>query len=132
MSEFIDYLKKQDNLLFLGGVSDKEINDAEKNLKLKFSDDYVEFLKNYGAASFNEYELIGLCDSERLNVISVTKDAKERNNNIPDNWYVIEKLNIDNSYIWQDNTGSIYESYENGKPEKIANSLLDYYQYLEN
>lgn len=131
MSDFLNYIKKKEDLVFLNGVSDDEIKEAEKEMKLKFSNEYVDFLKCFRTASFSGNEIIGLCDSKRLNVINVTNVARKKNPYVPSNLYVIEDLNVDNSYIWQDEIGIVYKSYENGMPEKVAKSLLDYYQYME-
>ena len=52
----------------LGAASKEQIADAENELKLKFSEDYKEYLSTFGAATFYGKELTGICSSERLSV----------------------------------------------------------------
>lgn len=60
----------------LGAASKEQIADAENELKLKFSEDYKEYLSTFGAATFCGKELTGICSSERLSVIAVTQRAR--------------------------------------------------------
>ena len=50
----------------LGAASKEQIADAENELKLKFSEDYKEYLSTFRAATFCGKELTGICSSERL------------------------------------------------------------------
>lgn len=108
------------------GVTLDQIIAAEKLLGLKFSDEYKEYLSSFGAASIYVHEFTGICDAERLNVITVTKEEKEFNTFVPQEFYVIEQLNIDGIVIWQSKDGSLYESIPDGTFKKIFNSLAEY------
>lgn len=106
-------------------VDRKQIKEAEKDLKLKFSDEYKDYLEAFGAASVIGHELTGMCKASRLNVVDVTN--KERGyNDVPEDLYVIEQLNIDGIVIWQNQSGIIYQTCPNGRPKKIANSIVEY------
>ncbi len=95
--------------VFLGnGVSEKQIIEAESELKLKFAEDYVEYLSTVGLAMFDGHELTGIGKAERTNVVSVTKQIKATKDGIPADWYVIENENMDGAVIWQDSKGQVF------------------------
>ena len=125
MSNVTEILKQKNNFYCIRGVSEEDILLAEKNIGIKFADDYKQYLLEFGCASWEGHELTGLISSERLNVVDVTKFYRDRYN-IPDNVYLIENLNIDNTFIWQDSDGIVYQTTGDSKLNKIANSLIEY------
>lgn len=126
MKNINDVLKNMEYFRSLHGAEESLIQDAEYSLNLKFSNEYKEYLREYALASANGHELTGLCKSKRLNVVHVTKEEKENNFMIPNDFYVVERLDIDNIIIWQNEKGYIYESTKENKPKKINNSLIEY------
>ena len=72
------------------------------------------------------HELTGICDKKRLDVVRNTREERELNPFVPDDWYVLENAGIDGIIIWQDKTGRIYQTMPNGQKEYIANSLAEY------
>ena len=79
----------------------------------------------YGIFSYAGHEFTGICDSKRLNIISVTKEYRKLYGGF-DNMYVIEVANIDGVVIWQSADGSVYKSVEGSEPIKICNSFKEY------
>ena len=79
-----------------------------------------------GLASFDGHELTGLTNISRLDVVTVTKEQRAINTNIPESWYVVEETNIDGIIIWQNELGHMYQTSPSGIPQKIAHSLLEY------
>lgn len=126
--KFIDILRNSEDLDTLYGASDERINEAEKQLNLAFSDEYREYLKAYGLASANGHEFTGICDSPRLDVVSVTKKARSEFSSIPDGFYVVEKAGIDGIMIWQEKTGTIIMTKPHSAPVTIGNSLVEYFE----
>lgn len=124
MKDIVAFLKNKEGIAYTGEINDNLINEAENKLNLKFADDYREYISAFGVASFDSHELTGICLSKRLNVIDVTKE--ERNELIPKEFYVIERLNIDGIIIWQSNSGLIYESQKGSSPQLIAETLIEY------
>ena len=102
-----------------------QIKEAEKQLKVKFSREYKEYLENFGEVSVYGHELTGICKASRLHVVDVTLKEREYND-VPEDFYVIEQLNIDGIVIWQTQSGEIYQTFPNCSPKKIANSILDF------
>lgn len=104
----------------------KQIDYAERELNLKFSNEYKLYLLKYGCIEFYGVELTGIIDSKRLNVIDVTKKERLYNPNIPNNMYVIENAAINGIIIWQDDKGYIYKTQYTSNTIKIFNSLSEY------
>ena len=125
MADIVSVLSKLPNLRSRSPVSETDIFEAEEFLGLSFSPEYRSYLKAFGAVSVNGREITGICNSDRLNVVSVTLE-EWLNNQVPNDWYVIEQLNIDGILIWQDSKGSIYKTAPGCTSQKIASSLLEY------
>lgn len=126
MKNIVGKIKEFSCLFFLKGVTDEEINFAECKLNLKFSNEYKQYLREFGVASFEGHEWTGICKSDRLNVVQVTKEEISRKQIIPKGLYVIEQTHIDDIVIWQNEQGEVFQSSFNEIPRKIADSLLEY------
>ena len=107
-------------------ANNETIIQLEEKLSLKFAQEYVEYLKSFGFVTYEGHELTGICKAKRLNVVDVTKGKKESNDNVPDDWYVIEQLNIDGIVVWQASSGEIYQTSPGGAPIKLCDSLAEY------
>ena len=114
---------------FIGsnGRSKEEIELAETMLEVAFARDYRNYLEEIGLACFDGHELTGLTKTERLNVVTVTMEQRERFGKIASTWYVIEETNIYGIVIWQDTEGFVYETASNAKVKKVADSLSEYF-----
>ncbi|MBQ9196751.1 MAG: SMI1/KNR4 family protein [Clostridia bacterium] len=124
MGKIVELIKEKKGLISLGNVKEEVIHNAETILKTHFADDYKEYVSEFGVASFEDHELTGICISKRLNVVDVTLD--ERYDEISEDYYVVEKLNIDGIVIWQKKDATIYQTQKGGAPIRIALSLADY------
>lgn len=120
-SKIISLIKKLPDLDKPKPTSVQDIENAEKELGLKFTNEYKDCLKEFGYIGSGATELAGITD-----VIPITKKEWKLNSNVSHNMYVIEVLG-DGIIIWQDNSGCIYETLtRSSKPNKIASSLYDY------
>ena len=126
MSSIKDAFGSRKSFLAGNGVSPEQIWQAEKKLGLTFAPEYREYLSTYGIAAFDGHELTGITKSDRLNVVAVTKKAKERYSDIPADYYVVEQVGVEELIVWQSGSGEIYGCAPNYKLEKICNSLHDY------
>ena len=122
----IESLKQKRNFFSLNGATDMEIEHAQKMLNLVFADDYIDYLRAFGLASFEGHELTGICAFTRLNVVDVTKRERDKMPSIAPDWYVIEETNMDDVVIWQDSVGGIYRTVANTSTIKLCDSLIDY------
>lgn len=114
------------DLLSSKGVSNDEIYLAERKLSLKFSEDYKQYIRQFGIIAYDGHELTGIAENSRLNVINITKEEKRKNMSVPDDFYVIEVANIDGIIIWQKSSGEIYKTIHGGPPMLMCKSLSDY------
>ncbi len=126
MSDFNNKLNKSSDLHSFSGVSEERIKQVEEELKLKFSDEYKDYLLEYGIASAEGHEFTGICKFPRLDVVYNTIKERENNESIPNNLYVVEQANIDDIIVWQSETGEVYLSQFGRYPEKISDSLAEY------
>lgn len=108
------------------GTTSEEIEKAEEKLGLKFSKEYREYLSEFGIGAYDGHEFTGISDIKRLDVVTVTEDERKNNPDVPRSYYVIEQANYDGIVIWQDEKGIVYESFESGSFEKVANSILQF------
>ena len=87
------------------------IRQAEKDLKVLFAKDYVEYVSSFGIAVFDGHELTGICDKKRLDVVRNTREERELNPFVPDDWYVLE------------NAGIPYEIFSEIKPNPTVSNV---------
>ena len=107
-------------------ANDGQILEAESMLGLKFADDYREYLRVFGSASYYGHELTGLYPHESINVVDVTDSLRPLYPDVPAKWYVIEEMHIDGLVMWQDTDGVIYQAIPGVLPTKVADSLAEY------
>jgi len=126
MSKIIDVINDLSELLATGAADRTSIDDAEKELGLKFATEYKEYLGAFGSVIAEDVEITGIAKSKNRNVVAVTKREWELNPQVEHNMYVVENLAIDGIIIWQDETGNVFESMPNKQAKKVADSLADY------
>ena len=120
----VDFIKKFYNYKCTGGSSEEEISLAEKNLNLKFSHEYREILKTFGAVMIGSHELNGITKTPGINVVRETESFRKLSDFSKD-LYVIESLGIDFQYVLQNEQGEVFLGTPD-KIEKIADSIWDY------
>lgn len=122
----ISALREKTEFVSLDGADFQSIQNTEQTLGLRFSQEYREYVQEFGAVSFQGHELTGICDIPYLNVVHVTITKKKLTPKIEASWYVIEEAHIDGIVIWQNELGQVYQTSPSSLPVKIANSLLEY------
>lgn len=126
MNEFVKTLKDKPGFVHMAPASEALINEAEKQIQAKFSDEFRTYLSAYGCASCAGHEFTGISGYDQINVVSITLEERTLNPKIPSGLYVIEQTHIDGIVVWQDEAGQVYYSQPNQPPVKKFNSLLDY------
>lgn len=124
--DIVSLIQGMPDYIGANGVNKNEIVDCEEALGIVFASDYKQYLENIGLACFDGRELTGICDSKRLNVVSVTLEEHIKNPTVTNNWYVIEQTGFDGIVIWQDSSGTVYQVAENGTVQITYKSLSDY------
>ena len=125
----VQLIKQIPNLRKTQSCSDKDISLAETKLNLKFAEDYKIYLKTFGSISFNSNELTGLNIEKYNNVIDLTLQERNLNSKFPLNFYVIHNIGNEGILVLQDNSGNIYEYYNNSYT-KIYPSFSKYISSL--
>lgn len=126
MASIATFMARLPSFRMRAPASTEQIDMAEKALGLHFSEEYREYLSAFGAASIYGHEFTGICTAKRLDVVSVTIYERERNPQIPENYYVLEQLNIDDVVLWQAQNGNIYRTVGNSEPMIICDSFCNY------
>lgn len=122
----ISVLRNKLNFKSYEAGNKSDIQRSEELLSLVFTQEYKDYLENFGFATYEGHELTGICKSKRLNVVDATIMERERFPDIPLDWYVVECLNIDGIVIWQSSSGEMYQTAPNSKPKLISESFADY------
>ena len=102
MDNIVDKIKTISKLYHASGCSADQIDDAQKLLNLTFPEDYVNYVKEYGAISFYRTEWSGLNVTGYLNVVENTIQERKLNPDFPDDCFVIENLGIDGKIVVED------------------------------
>lgn len=126
MDNIVVVMKSMLDYIGSNGRTEEEIRQAEIALGIIFAKDYRKYLKEIGLACFEGRELTGLTANARLDVVSVTKEQREKFGEVASSWYVVEEANIYGIVIWQSSDGTVYEVAANTKAKKIASSLAEY------
>lgn len=126
MKKIVDLINSLPEMLPLKPATEVQITDAELQLRVRFADEYKEYLKAFGAIMADGIELTGIAKSEHRNVVSLTKKERELNSKVPNTMYVIENTCVDGIIIWQDTEGIVYQTSPDTEPAKIASSLYEY------
>ena len=108
-----------------GRASEEEIIRAEKRLNLKFSKEYKEYVKEFGAISFFGNEWSGLNIDGYFNVVNMTEDERALNESFPEKYFIVENIGVDSIFIISNEDGKIY-SIQYDKIEFLCNSLSEY------
>ena len=126
MKNIVEIINSLSNLLPLKPATSIQIADAELQLRIRFANEYKEYLAAFGAIMADGIELTGITKSEHRNVVAQTKSEWKLNTKIPHNMYVIENTHVDGIIIWQDTNGLIYQSSPSSDAKQIARSLAEY------
>ena len=126
MNNLLEIIKCAEGVFTYSPMPQESISLAEKELRLSFSEEYKAYLAKFGIAIFNGHELTGLCDGKRLDVVRITRKEKEINEFVPNDWYVIECLDIDGIVIWQNQLGQVFQTSPMQNYIKIADSFAEY------
>lgn len=126
MSNIIEIIKTLPKMSGYTPASKIEISNAEIQLCLNFAEEYKIYLAEFGEASAKGIELTGIINAEYINVVSATKEKWKLYPQVEHNLYVIEDTLVDGIVIWQDSSGTVYQTTPNSEPVKIAESMAQY------
>ncbi|MCY6356063.1 SMI1/KNR4 family protein [Clostridium sp. ZS2-4] len=125
MSNIITKIKAIPNLYHATGCTTRQLKEAQNELEIEFPEEYIDYVKEYGAISFYRTEWTGLNVEGYLNVVEVTKQERDLNSAFPADCFVVENQGIDGLIIISDENGCIY-SIQYNKKELLCESLVAY------
>ena len=126
MTGIIEALQRKSFLCTRHGADEKAISQAEDILGVHFAEDYREYLKTFGVATYQGHELTGISDVVRLSVVETTLQNRACHAEEYQGWYVIENAEIDEVSIWQSPEGKVYQSSMNMQPRFICSTFSEY------
>lgn len=110
-------------------AGEAEIKEAEARLGLSFADEYKEYLSGFGAVCSDIIAVSGICEDEDYSVVELTEKLRRMHSEARPDFYAIEDVEIDGLVIWQDKTGTVYQSIPDHEPVRIFDSLADFLRY---
>lgn len=121
----VEQLQEIPNLYHAQGCTRGQVLEAQKELGIIFPDEFVDYVREFGAISFAGTEWTGLNVDGYLNVVNATKQERNLNATFPRNCFVIENQGIEGLITVVDGAGSVYGvHYE--KKDLICHSLSEY------
>lgn len=125
MSNIVEKIKTISNLYHAKGCTTSQIKEAQNELGLEFPEEFIDYVKAYGAISFYGTEWTGLNVEGYLNVVEVTKQEQELNTDFPKDCFVLENQGIDGILTIVNEKGQVF-SLQYGKKELMCNSISEY------
>lgn len=125
MNNIVKKINSIKNLYHAKGCTFKQINEAQRELGIYFSEEYICYLQEFGAISFYGTEWTGLNVDKYIDVVEITKQERDINDLFPKDCFVVENQGIEGIVIVSNENGKIYEVY-NDKIVKICESLSQY------
>ena len=113
------------NVTSTGGVEKFVIESAEHQLGMTFSDDFVEYLTQYGTVELGSSELFGLGVTGYRNIVYATNKERSLSDKFPTKYVVIYNLGINSILILLGEDGCIYE-YTPKRLRKIFDSFTQW------
>lgn len=130
MSELISYINGVEDKIVTTGAKTAAIKKAQSSLKLCFSSDYYELVKEFGCLLIKGETIFGVVNNESYDVVSNTLIEKSRYSDIPNDCYVISSLGIEGVLILQNSLGKVFEYSLGSSLKMISNTLLEYLESL--
>lgn len=109
MTKFTDFIQTLTTARFTRPVSQGLIIKSECSLGVTFAEDYTSLLRNFGGMMYNHNEILGLNVEHDNDCVSYTLEAREEDETIPVNMYVISCAGIDGILYLQDSHGVVYQ-----------------------
>lgn len=123
MTNIVNYIQSLTSARFTGPVSYGLIIKSESSLGVKFAEDYKLFLRNFGDMLYAHNEILGLNTDHLDDCVSWTLEAREEDETIPDNLYVISSAGIDGVLYLQGTDGVVYQHIPFSECTKKADNL---------
>ncbi len=125
MNNIVEKIKTIPKLYHAKGCTTSQIKEAQNELGLEFPEEFIDYVKAYGAISFYGTEWTGLNVEGYLNVVEITKQEQELSTDFPKDCFVLENQGIDGILTIVNEKGQVF-SLQYGKKELMCNSISEY------
>lgn len=125
MEKIVDKINKIEKLYHVKGCTTKQLKEAQKELGIIFPEEFVDYVRSFGAISFYGTEWTGLNVDSYLNVVNATKKERKINADFPTGCFVLENLAIDGLITVVDEEGRVY-SVQYNKKTLLCNTISEY------
>lgn len=125
MKGIVEKIKNIDKLYHAKGCTTRQLKDAQNELGLDFPEEFIDYVKEYGAISFYGTEWTGLNVDDYLNVVKVTKQERELNSAFPTDCFVLENQAIDGLITAVNEKGNVF-CIQYDKKTLLCNSISEY------
>lgn len=125
MKGFVDKIKKIEKLYHAKGCTTRQLKEAQSELGIEFPEEFIDYVKEFGAISFYGTEWTGLNVDGYLNVVESTKQERELNSAFPTDCFVLENQAIDGAITAVDEKGHVY-TVQYDKKISLCDSISEY------
>lgn len=125
MGSIIEKIKALPKLYHFKGCTQEQVNEAEQALNLQFPQEFIDYVREFGAISFYGTEWTGLNVDGYLNVVDATNDERELNSNFPTNCFVLENIGIDGILVIVNPRGQVF-AFQYGNIEFLTATISEY------
>ena len=115
MSEFIEKIKTIPDLIYGKGCTREQLEKAQSTLELCFSEEFAEYLLEFGFVSFDGTEWTGLgwhkngAEIEKeSNTVTRTLMERECNPHFPSDMFILEDLGIEDEVVAVNEKGEVF------------------------
>lgn len=131
MSIILDTISKIRHKNNVGKCSLESVKQAEEKLNLKFAEEYIDLITNFGTLVTDYLNLTSTIEDIEHDVVELTTKYRNYYNNFPKDMYVIFDVNVDGLVILQDATGKIYDIDETCELMNSYDSLNEFIKVVE-
>lgn len=125
MKGIIEKIKKIDKLYHVKGCTTSQVKEAQSELGLEFPEEFIDYVKEYGAISFYGTEWTGLNVNGYLNVVEATKQEREFNSEFPTDCFVLENQAIDGLITVANKNGNVFTVHYD-KKKALCDTISEY------
>lgn len=125
MENIVEKIKKIDNLYHAKGCTTRQLKEAQNKLELEFPEEFIDYVKEFGAISFYGTEWTGLNVDGYLNVVEATKQERTLNSAFPTDCFVLENQAIDGIITAVNEKGHVY-IIQYDKKTSLCDSISEY------
>ena len=128
MSTLVEKIKEHPQIFHSSRGKMVRVWEAEDQLGLTFPEEYEAYLCHFGAIGFGSVEWTGINVDPELNVVRVTRRAREEAESFPAGCFVLRVSDAEGRMVVCSETEPILALQEGSGPEQICEGLVSYFE----